>query len=176
MKTQVKSRLKLLFERKSCDILSIYTTAGYPGLDDTATVVQALETAGVDLLELGMPYSDPLADGPTIQHSSQVALTNGMTLDTYFQQVNEIRKKSEIPILFMGYFNSFLQYGPGQFIQGCKDSGIDGLIIPDLPVEVYQREYQTKFEEAGLPLVFLVTPHTSIERIRHIDSISNSFI
>jgi len=157
-------------------LLSIYFSAGYPTLNDTVSIIQNLEQNGVDMIEIGLPFSDPLADGPTIQASSTQALKNGMTTDTLFSQLKDIRKTVSIPLIIMGYFNPMLQYGVEAFCKKCQDIGIDGLIIPDLPVDVYNEQYKTIFEKYGLINVFLITPQTSVERINFIDSISNGFI
>jgi len=157
-------------------LLSIYFSAGYPGIDDTVTIIQDLEKSGVDMVEIGLPFSDPLADGPTIQKSSTQALKNGMTTNLLFKQLENIRKTVDIPLIIMGYFNPMLQYGVEAFCKTCQDIGIDGLIIPDLPVDVYNEQYKSTFEKYGLINVFLITPQTSVERIRFIDSISNGFI
>ncbi|MEP1489776.1 MAG: tryptophan synthase subunit alpha [Algibacter sp.] len=157
-------------------LLSIYFTAGYPNIDDTATIIQDLEKNGVDMIEIGLPFSDPLADGPTIQASSTQALKNGMTSEVLFKQLKDIRKSVNIPLIIMGYFNPMFQYGVEAFCKKCQEIGIDGLIIPDLPVDVYHEKYQSIFEKYGLINVFLITPQTSDERIRYIDSISNGFI
>ncbi|MBT8254133.1 MAG: tryptophan synthase subunit alpha [Bacteroidia bacterium] len=157
-------------------ILSIYFTAGYPNIDDTVPIIQKLESSGVDMIEIGLPFSDPLADGPTIQASSTQALNNGMTTALLFDQLLDIRKTVHIPLIIMGYFNPILQYGVEAFCRKCAEVGIDGLIIPDLPVDVYHEKYQHIFEEYGLVNVFLITPQTSDERIQFIDSVSNAFI
>ncbi len=157
-------------------LLSIYFTAGYPAIDDTATIIQNLEKAGVDMIEIGLPFSDPLADGPTIQTSSTQALKNGMTTQKLFEQLKDIRRSVTIPLIAMGYFNPILQYGVEAFCATCQEIGIDGLIIPDLPVAVYNEQYKTTFEKYGLVNVFLITPQTSVERINFIDAISNGFI
>src|SRR5690606_26260076 len=157
-------------------LLSIYFTAGYPNLDDTVTIIQNLEKNGVDMIEIGLPFSDPLADGPTIQASSTQALKNGMTTEVLFNQLKDIRKTVSIPLIIMGYFNPILQYGVEAFCKKCQEVGIDGLIIPDLPVDVYHDDYKTTFEAYGLINVLLITPQTSDERIRFIDSVSNGFI
>lgn len=157
-------------------LLSIYFSAGYPNLNDTTTIIQNLEDSGVNMIEIGLPFSDPLADGPTIQDSSTQALKNGMTTQLLFDQLKDIRKTVSIPLLIMGYFNPMLQYGVEAFCKTCQEIGIDGLIIPDLPVDVYNEEYKATFEKYGLINVFLITPQTSIERIQFIDSISNGFI
>ncbi|WP_298534933.1 tryptophan synthase subunit alpha [uncultured Algibacter sp.] len=168
---RIQSKLK---ENKK--LLSIYLTAGYPNIDDTVTIIQSLEKNGVDMIEIGLPFSDPLADGPTIQDSSTSALKNGMTTEVLFKQLKDIRKTVSIPLIIMGYFNPMFQYGVEAFCKKCQELGIDGLIIPDLPVDVYHNEYQAIFEKYGLINVFLITPQTSDERIRYIDSISNGFI
>lgn len=157
-------------------ILSIYFTAGYPNLNDTVYIIENLEKNGVDMIEIGMPFSDPLADGPTIQASSTQALQNGMTSNVLFDQLKNIRKTVSIPLILMGYFNPMLQYGVEEFCKKCQEVGIDGLIIPDLPVEVYHKEYQIIFERYGLLNIFLITPQTSENRIRYMDSISKGFI
>jgi len=157
-------------------LLSIYFTAGYPNINDTVSIIQNLEKNGVDMIEIGLPFSDPLADGPTIQASSTQALKNGMTTEVLFNQLKNIRKTVDIPLIIMGYFNPMFQYGVEAFCEKCKEIGIDGLIIPDLPVDVYHEEYQAIFEKYDLINVFLITPQTSDERIRYIDSISNGFI
>ena len=157
-------------------LLSIYFTAGYPNIDDTVTIIKNLEKSGVDMIEIGLPFSDPLADGPTIQASSTKALQNGMTSELLFKQLKDIRESVSIPLIIMGYFNPILQYGVEAFCKKCNAIGIDGLIIPDLPVDVYHLDYKTTFETYGLTNVFLITPQTSNERIHYIDSISNGFI
>ncbi len=168
---RIKSKLQ---EDKT--LLSIYFTAGYPNREDTVTVIKNLETSGVDMIEIGLPFSDPLADGPTIQDSSTAALKNGMTTEVLFNQLKDIRKSVSIPLIIMGYFNPMFQYGIEAFCKKCSEIGIDGLIIPDLPVDVYHEHYQAIFEKYGLINVFLITPQTSNERIRFIDSVSNGFI
>lgn len=157
-------------------LLSIYFTAGYPNLDDTVSILQNLEKSGVDMIEIGLPFSDPLADGPTIQASSTKALHNGMTSELLFKQLKDIRKSVKIPLIIMGYFNPMLQFGIEAFCKKCQEVGVDGLIIPDLPVDVYNEQYKATFEKYGLINVFLITPQTSVERINFIDSISNGFI
>ena len=157
-------------------LLSIYFTAGYPNTNDTVPILQNLEKNGVDMIEIGLPFSDPLADGPTIQASSTQALKDGMTSELLFNQLKDIRKTVSIPLIIMGYFNPMLQYGVEAFCKKCQETGIDGLIIPDLPVDVYHEKYQAVFEKYGLINVFLITPQTTEERIRYIDSVSNGFI
>ena len=157
-------------------LLSIYFTAGYPDFEDTEKIIVDLEKSGVDFIEIGLPFSDPLADGPTIQESSTKALKKGMTTSKLFKQLEGIRDKVEIPLIIMGYFNPILQYGVEDFCKKCQETGIDGLIIPDLPVDVYHDEYKQLFENYGLRNIFLITPQTSDERIRFIDSVSDGFI
>ncbi|WP_282075888.1 tryptophan synthase subunit alpha [Maribacter aquivivus] len=157
-------------------LLSIYFTAGYPALNDTVQIIQDLEKNGVDMIEIGLPFSDPLADGPTIQESSTAALKNGMTTEILFNQLKDIRKTVSIPLIIMGYFNPMLQYGVEVFCKKCQEIGIDGLILPDLPLDVYQEDYEAIFKKYGLINVFLITPQTSDTRIRQIDDASNGFI
>ncbi len=172
----MKNRIISLFERKNKDILSIYFTAGYPKLNDTQIIITELEKSGTDLIEIGMPFSDPVADGPVIQHSSEIALKNGMTIHLLFEQLKEIRKSVSIPLILMGYLNPVLQYGIEDFCKKCKEIGIDGTIIPDLPLEIYEKEYKEIFEKNLLSNIFLVTPQTSDDRIRKIDALSTGFI
>ena len=157
-------------------ILSIYFTAGYPSLEDTLPILEKLEASGVDMVEIGLPFSDPLADGPTIQESSAQALQNGMTTTKLFEQLATVREKVTIPLILMGYFNPVLQYGVTAFCKKCKEIGIDGLILPDLPLEEYQEHYASIFEKYDLSIIFLITPQTSEERIREIDAATTSFI
>ena len=157
-------------------LLSIYFSAGHPNLEDTVPILKNLQAAGVDMVEIGLPFSDPLADGPTIQESSTRALQNGMTTEKLFSQLDNIREQIDIPLILMGYFNPMMQYGIEKFCQRCEAIGIDGLIIPDLPVDVYHEEYKNLFEQHGLFNMFLITPQTPEERIRYIDKVSNGFI
>ncbi|TDQ76574.1 tryptophan synthase subunit alpha [Sphingobacterium yanglingense] len=157
-------------------LLSIYFTAGYPTLDSTVSIAKALEEAGADFLEIGFPYSDPVADGPTIQHSSEEALKNGMTLSVLFEQLQDLRKHVSIPVFLMGYVNPVIRFGVENFCKACKEVGVNGTIIPDLPMYEYEELYQHIFEENGISNIFLVTPQTSEERIRKIDKLSSSFI
>ncbi|MFS4469456.1 tryptophan synthase subunit alpha [Maribacter sp. 2210JD10-5] len=157
-------------------LLSIYFTAGYPALNDTVKIIKDLEKSGVDMVEIGLPFSDPLADGPTIQNSSTAALKNGMTTEILFEQLKDIRKSVSIPLIVMGYFNPMLQYGVEAFCKKCHEIGIDGIIMPDLPLDVYQNDYEVTFKKFGLLNVFLITPQTSDERIRQIDKVSDGFI
>lgn len=163
-----------LLERKK--LLSIYFTAGYPALEDTVQIIQDLEKGGVDMIEIGLPFSDPLADGPTIQESSTTALKNGMTTERLFAQLKDIRNHVSIPLTVMGYFNPMLQYGVEAFCAKCHAIGIDGIIMPDLPLDVYQEQYASLFGKYGLLNIFLITPQTSPERIRQIDAASDGFI
>ena len=165
--------IKLQEDKK---LLSIYFSAGYPKINDTVKIIEQLEKNGVDMIEIGLPFSDPLADGPTIQESSTKALENGMTTNVLFEQLKNIRKTVSIPLLIMGYFNPIMQYGVENFCKKCAEIGIDGLIIPDLPVKEYQEKYKPIFEKYNLINVFLITPQTSIERIHFIDSLSDGFI
>jgi tryptophan synthase alpha chain len=167
-----------LTERLSAEgkILSIYATAGFPQLKDTLQVLKELENVGVDLIEIGMPFSDPLADGPTIQESSTKALINGMTTELLFEQLKEVRNHLSIPLILMGYFNPILQFGVEKFLKKAAEIGIDGVILPDLPLEVYEREYKDLFEAYGLSMIFLITPQTPEGRIRQIEQASTSFI
>lgn len=165
--------IKLQEDKK---LLSIFFTAGFPKLNDTVFILQELEKSGVDMIEIGLPFSDPLADGPIIQESSTLALANGMTTKLLFEQLQNIRKKVQIPLLIMGYFNPILQFGIEKFCQKCAEVGIDGLIIPDLPMDVFETEFKVLFERYNLKNIFLITPQTSVERIQKIDQISDSFI
>lgn len=170
------NRIKQLFERKRKNLLNIYCTAGYPHLNSTTEVILSLDKAGVDLVEIGMPYSDPLADGPTIQRSSTVALKNGMSIKKVLEQIKSIRSQTSIPIILMGYLNPVLQYGMEKFLQSCQEVGVDGLIVPDLPMDVYEMSYQNLFGKYAVQMIFLITPQTSVERIRKIDALSDAFI
>ena len=157
-------------------LLSIYFTAGFPQLEDTVPILEQLQEAGVDVIELGLPFSDPLADGPTIQESSTQALRNGMTTDKLFTQLEGIRDHIHVPLIVMGYFNPMMQYGVERFCKRCQEVGIDGLIIPDLPADVYHEQYQSLFQQYGLLNMFLITPQTPDERILYIDQVSEGFI
>jgi tryptophan synthase alpha chain len=170
------NRLNELFANKKQPLLSIYFTAGYPELDSTLKIAEALEQAGADFLEIGFPYSDPLADGPVIQQSSQTALENGMNVELLFEQLKDLRKRVSIPVLLMGYFNPVLQYGVENFCKSCADAGVDGVIVPDLPMYEYEGMYKDCFSSNGVSNIFLITPQTSEERIRKIDELSNGFI
>ena len=170
------NRITELFQKKSEQILNVYFTAGFPQLHDTAPILETLQEAGVDLIEIGMPYSDPVADGETIQQSNQKALNNGMSLRVLFEQLKEIREKVQVPILLMGYINPVVQFGVEAFCQKCAEVGVDGIIVPDLPLDVYEREYKAIFDQYGLQNIFLITPQTTENRIRQIDQLTNGFI
>lgn len=170
------NRITTLFEQKKKNILSIYFTAGFPTLDSTLSILKALQDKGVDLVEIGIPFSDPIADGKVIQHSSQVALENGMQIETLFAQLADVRKSITMPLVAMSYFNPILQFGFEKFCQSCQQVGIDGLIIPDLPIEIYERDYKKIVETYGLTFTFLITPETSPQRVQYIDQQSSGFI
>lgn len=170
------NRIDQLFQDKKNNILSVYFTAGFPEPESTIEILEQLQTSGVDMVEIGMPFSDPLADGPVIQESSTIALKGGMSIKKLFSQLENIRESVKMPLILMGYLNPVLQFGVEKFCQSCKEIGIDGIILPDLPVDEFQKNYQQYFEAAGLRLIFLITPQTSNERIRLIDSISKGFI
>jgi tryptophan synthase alpha chain len=170
------NRIHALFERKHAHVLSVYCTAGFPHLGDTVPVLQALERSGADIIEIGIPFSDPVADGPTIQASSQQALHNGMTLELLFEQLRDVRQSVTVPLVLMGYINPILQYGVAKFCQACAVVGVDGVIVPDLPLEAYEEQYQRAFAEYGILNILLVTPQTSDERVRLIDAASKGFL
>ena len=169
------NRINKLFTEKK-NILSIYYTAGFPNLNDTVTILKSLEKAGADIVELGMPFSDPLADGPTIQDSSLVALNNGMSIKVLFEQLKDVRKEVSIPIVLMGYINPVHKFGIEKFAKKCQEVGVDGVIIPDLPFDEYNDKYKSTFEAAGVSNIFLVTPQSPEARIRAIDTNTNGFI
>jgi tryptophan synthase alpha chain len=170
------NRIKKLFSNKQKNIVSIYFTAGFPQPEDTNVILNALQKHGADLVEIGMPYSDPLADGPVIQQSSMRALHNGMTIKKLFEQLKDCRKEISLPLILMGYLNPVLQYGFEKFCSDTHDVGIDGIILPDLPLKEYETEYKKIFEKYKLNFIFLVTPETSEKRIRKIDALSKGFI
>ena len=165
-----------MFQHKTGNILSVYFTAGYPQLEDTRPIIEALEASGVDLVEIGIPFSDPVADGPTIQASSQSALDNGMTLERLFAQIKDIRESVNIPLILMGYLNPILQFGLEKFCNNAREAGIDGLIIPDLPMFEYIEQYKALFDQNRLHNIFLISPQTSEERIKLIDENTDGFI
>ena len=170
------NRIDTLFLRRNQNILSAYFTAGYPDLDDTADIIKGLEASGADMIEIGFPFSDPVADGPVIQKSSHQALAGGMNLDLLFEQLKGINTESEVPRILMGYFNTVLQYGVERFLERCSECGIDGAILPDLPPELYEERYKGQFEEAGIHFICLVAPQTSPERILYLSSVSRGFL
>ena len=170
------NRINKLFKEKRDKILSIYFTAGYPSLNDTTEIIKILDECGVDLIEIGMPFSDPIADGPVIQDSSNVAIDNGMNLNLLFKQLADIRKITDIPIVLMGYVNPVYQFGYNKFIKNILECDLDGLILPDLPLDDYISEFKTIFDKENLSFIPLITPNTSKERIRQIDGNSNGFI
>ncbi len=156
--------------------LNIYFTAGYPQLNDTLPTILSLEKAGADIIELGIPFSDPLADGPTIQNSSEVALENGMSIDVLFNQLKDLRKHTQIPIVLMGYLNPVIQYGVSSFLEKAAEVGIDGFILPDLPIIEYEREWKDQLTRYNLTFTFLVTPETQDRRIQQLDALSSGFL
>jgi tryptophan synthase alpha chain len=170
------NRIDNLFISKKTNILSIYFTAGYPNLDSSVGIIRTLSQAGADMIEIGMPFSDPMADGPVIQNSNQVALKNGMNLKLLFKQLSEVRKEVEIPLILMGYLNPVLQFGVENFCAECSRVGIDGLILPDLPPHIYTEEYIAIFNKYCLHNILLISPQTSSERISALDKISKGFI
>lgn len=174
--TIVQNRIADLFSTKNDRLLNVYFTAGFPQLNDTRTVLLGLQQAGVDLIEIGMPYSDPVADGEVIQQSNGVALDNGMSLRVLFDQLADCRHELNVPILLMGYINPVLQFGVEAFCQKCREVGVDGVILPDLPFDLYVAEYKHIFEQYGIFNIFLITPQTSDERISLIDEASEGFI
>ncbi len=170
------NRIKKLFSEKNKNIVSIYFTAGFPLPNDTHIILEALQKHGADLVEVGMPYSDPLADGPVIQQSDAVALHNGITIKKLLEQLHQIKNRITIPVILMGYLNPVLQYGIEKFCNDAHDAGVDGIILPDLPLHEYETEYKKFFEKNNLDFTFLITPETSEKRIRKIDAISKGFI
>lgn len=170
------NRLKTLFQQKDKKILSVFCTAGFPELDSIVPILEELQQNGVDLVEIGMPFSDPTADGPVIQYSNTIAINNGMMLKVLFEQLKEVREKIHIPLVLMGYINPALQYGFDAFLKDAAACGMDGVIIPDLPMYEYETFYKQKFEENNLKNIFLVTPQTAEERIRKIDALSDAFV
>jgi tryptophan synthase alpha chain len=170
------NRIDKLFREKEGGILSVYFTAGYPELDDTVTIIEEIEKGGGDLVEVGIPFSDPLADGPVLQETNRVALGNGMSLKKLFSQLKGIREKVGLPILLMGYLNPVLQYGVERFCRDCALTGVDGVILPDLPLDEFIGSYREIFKEHGIHVIFLVTPQTSVDRIRNIERVSSGFL
>lgn len=170
------SRIQSLFNKKNKQVLNVYVTAGYPQLNSTLQIMTALQNSGADLIELGMPYSDPLADGPVIQASSTIALQNGMTIKTLFAQLKDFRNTIQVPVILMGYMNPILQYGFEKFCADAAAVGIDGLILPDLPEFEFESEYGTIIKKYDLDFIFLVTPETKPERVQRLDNLSTGFL
>lgn len=172
----IQNRIEQLFEKRKGRILSVYFTAGFPKLNDTLPIMRYLQEAGADIIEVGIPFSDPVADGPTIQESNKQALDNGITLKMLFHQLATMRKEITVPVILMGYINPVIQYGVEAFCRSCKEVGVDGVILPDLPMQEYLDEYKTTFESYGILNIFLITPQTADSRIKVIDGNSNGFI
>jgi len=170
------NRINELFKNKKKNILSVYFTAGYPELNDTVEIIKELDIAGVDMIEIGMPFSDPVADGPVIQKSSEKALSNGMSLKLLFEQLSAIREATDIPIILMGYINPVFRFGMENFLAGCSSAGIDGTIIPDLPVDEYLEAYESLFDKYNIINILLVSPQSTDERIKYLDGISKGFL
>lgn len=170
------NRIHYLFNTKQDRVLSIYFTAGFPKLEDTIPVMEAIEAGGADIIEIGIPYSDPIADGPTIQDSNMIALENGMSMKKLFDQLKGFRAKVHLPVVLMGYLNPIMQFGMEEFCKKCKEVGVDGLIVPDLPMQQYLDEYKSLFDSYGLVNTFLISPQTSEKRIREIDENTDGFI
>lgn len=170
------NRINQNINKGTKDVLSMYYTAGFPNIEDTLPVAKLLEKAGADVIEIGMPYSDPVADGPTIQNSNKQALDNGMTLHLLFEQLEELRTNVTIPVILMGYLNPVLQYGVEAFCTKCNEVGVDGVILPDLPLNEFEEKYESIFSKYCIKNIFLITPQTSEERIKIIDEVSDSFI
>ncbi len=170
------NRIHYLFNTKQDRVLSIYFTAGFPKLEDTIPVMEAIEAGGADIIEIGIPYSDPIADGPTIQDSNMIALENGMSMKKLFDQLKGFRAKVHLPVVLMGYLNPIMQFGMEEFCKKCKEVGVDGLIVPDLPMQQYLDEYKSLFDSYGLVNTFLISPQTSEKRIREIDENTEGFI
>ena len=172
----MQNRINQLFSGKKENLLSIYFTAGYPHLDDTLPIMRELQSQGVNMVEVGIPFSDPMADGPVIQASGNTALKNGMSLKILFSQLEGMRPEIAMPVLLMGYLNVVMQYGLEAFCRDCQKVGVDGIILPDLPMKEYLEEYKPMMDRYGLAMVLLITPDTSDERIRAIDEHTSSFI
>ncbi|MBN7811263.1 tryptophan synthase subunit alpha [Algoriphagus sp. H41] len=170
------NRIHTLFQTKKENVLSIYFTAGFPKLDDTLAIMEAIQAGGADIIEIGVPYSDPVADGPTIQDSNKIALDNGMSMKLLFEQLKGFRSKIQLPVVLMGYLNPILQFGMEEFCKKCQEVGVDGLIVPDLPMQQYLDDYKAMFDQYGIVNTFLISPQTSEKRIREIDENSDGFI
>ncbi len=172
----MQNRIDTLFEKKEKNILSIFLTAGYPNINDTLSIIRILDTTDVDILEIGIPFSDPIADGPIIQQSSMTALNNGMTLKVLFEQLNSLRTITQLPILLMGYLNSVMQYGAESFYESCHKVGIDGVILPDLPLEEFDNIHKPLAEKYNIKIALIISPETPVKRIELIDSKSTGFL
>ncbi|MCX6253629.1 MAG: tryptophan synthase subunit alpha [Bacteroidia bacterium] len=170
------NRIEKLFKTKKKNILSIYFTAGYPELNDTLSIIRELDKSGADMIEVGMPFSDPVADGPVIQRSSEKALQNGMSLNLLFEQLSPVREITDMPLILMGYINPVFKFGMENFLHKCSETGIDGTIIPDLPVEEFRESYEPLFEKYNILNIFLISPQTPDERIAYLDSIAKGFL
>ena len=170
------NRIDTRFQQKKNNLLSIYFTAGFPNLNDTLSIIKHLDEAGVDMIEIGFPFSDPLADGPVIQQSSGQAIENGMTLPVLFEQLKDVRKHTQLPLVLMGYMNPVLQYGEKAFFTKCKEIGIDGVILPDMPLDYFEHKLKSIVEENNIANILLITPETSTERIQQIDDLSKGFV
>ena len=170
------NRINKLFQKKNKKILSIYFTAGYPRINDSVDIIKALDKSGVDMIEVGIPFSDPIADGPIIQNSSTIAIKNGMNMSLLFDQLKNIRSTTQIPIILMGYINPIIQFGYDKFVDKLIDCGIDGVILPDLPLLEYKKELKPFFDKNNISFISLISPNTSIERVKEIDKISDGFL
>ena len=170
------NRINKLFQKKNKKILSIYFTAGYPRINDSVDIIKALDKNGVDMIEVGIPFSDPIADGPIIQNSSTIAIKNGMNMSLLFDQLKNIRSTTQIPIILMGYINPIIQFGYDKFVDKLIECGIDGVILPDLPLLEYKKELKPFFDKNNISFVSLISPNTSIERVKEIDQISDGFL
>ena len=170
------NRINKLFQKKNKKILSIYFTAGYPRINDSVDIIKALDKNGVDMIEVGIPFSDPIADGPIIQNSSTIAIKNGMNMSLLFDQLKNIRSTTQIPIILMGYINPIIQFGYDKFVDKLIECGIDGVILPDLPLFEYKKELKPFFDKNNISFVSLISPNTSIERVKEIDQISDGFL
>jgi tryptophan synthase alpha chain len=170
------NRINKLFQKKNKKILSIYFTAGYPRINDSVDIIKALDKNGVDMIEVGIPFSDPIADGPIIQNSSTIAIKNGMNMSLLFDQLKNIRSTTQIPIILMGYINPIIQFGYDKFVNKLIDCGIDGVILPDLPLLEYKKELKPFFDKNNISFISLISPNTSIERVKEIDQISDGFL
>jgi tryptophan synthase alpha chain len=170
------NRIDMSFQQNKNNLLSIYFTAGFPNLNDTLSIIKHLDEAGVDMIEIGFPFSDPLADGPVIQQSSGQAIQNGMTLSVLFEQLKEVREHTQLPLILMGYLNPILQFGEKEFFAKCRETGIDGVILPDMPLDYFEHKLKTMVEENNIANILLITPETSTERIHQIDNLSKGFV